>query len=130
MHVNTFHLGLEPHSCPICNAKFGHKHLLTRHSRIHSRIPETQPSPSVQPPSSTPAENIAAGITGFAYNLYTESTGRNLDCPIEGCFYKFQKSYDVYRHVVASHGDSLGGNRFEYVSDDEGDGFDEEISCM
>jgi uncharacterized Zn-finger protein len=36
-HIRRVHVGLKPHSCPVCNRKFSDSGNVTRHLRIHTR---------------------------------------------------------------------------------------------
>lgn len=108
VHIKTTHLKHKPFACDVCDSRFGHKHLLVRHKRIHDR--EQQESGEPEEPSN---EVNIRELTGLEYEE------RQIPCSVDGCLYRFTRVYDLERHLKKIHP--------EIVQEDDEDEVMEEV---
>ena len=76
-----------------CGQSFGFKKVLQRHQFTH-----TQPAP----PRVRKVVKEAGIINELAGTGY-EDTGRDIDCTVEGCEWRFTRDYDLKRHLASFH---------------------------
>ncbi|KAI5847547.1 hypothetical protein BZA05DRAFT_405174 [Tricharina praecox] len=102
IHTRTVHKGLKPFPCtePGCDKRFGHKAVLARHITSRHSENTTQKSTRKSRKKKTRALNIAQLLTGWGY----EASGRDIECVVEGCEYRFCRMYDLKKHLCATSG--------------------------
>ncbi len=130
VHHSTAHLGLRPFACPVtdCGARYGHKHLLQRHTAARHAVELAHPRPL---PAHAPEPSTAELLSGMYQLTPAMLAKRPLQCPcdsvaveagsegesIEGeagkgaagaetprCRYRFGRLYDLQRHAKRLHG--------------------------
>ncbi|KAI9334919.1 hypothetical protein BDR26DRAFT_839637 [Obelidium mucronatum] len=111
-HIRTKHELLKPYKCNAdgCTSEFGHKHLLTRHMRLHITVPELAPTTTTtdnnkkrRKSSNAQHENFVDGseiatITGEPSWLLSDKD-KQISCPHPGCHARFSREYDLNRHL-------------------------------
>ena len=99
-HTRTVHQGLKPFPCthPGCEQRFGHKAVLDRHvTARHTPGQPGQRSKKKARKKRTKMMNLAQKLTGHGY----EDSGRDIECVVQGCAYRFYRMYDLRKHLGA-----------------------------
>ncbi|KAF8545181.1 hypothetical protein BDD12DRAFT_771398 [Trichophaea hybrida] len=102
VHTATVHQGLKPFLCtyPECGKRFGHKSVLARH--VEAR--HTPGSDSNKKKAKAPRKRrtrvlgLVQMLTGVGY----AESGRDIECVVEGCEYRFCRMYDLKKHLGAA----------------------------
>ncbi|KAI8914878.1 hypothetical protein DFJ77DRAFT_430953 [Powellomyces hirtus] len=107
-HQRATHEGRTAFACDHedCGQTFLYKHSLVNHNkRSHEqqRQSSTEAAPKKKRVDAIPPPNILEVITGF--NYAEEGTGRNLECPVNGCRFAYKRKYDLKRHLHSCHPD-------------------------
>jgi general transcription factor IIIA len=89
------HEKVKPFVCEFegCGLAFGFKKVLQRHYLTH-----THPAP----PRVRKVVKDVGLINELAGTGY-EDTGRDIDCIVEGCEWRFTREYDLKRHLASFH---------------------------
>ena len=132
-HTHVTHLGKRDFIChrPDCDRAFGYKHLLQRHlAKAHPSTLSGSDNSSSEGDDITPKADFDIDtITGESYAKRAEEmvkSAKSLRCPYphlqflmvdinlparvdsrRNCDYVFSRSYDLRRHLIASHGVNL-----------------------
>jgi general transcription factor IIIA len=94
--VRTTHEHVKPFVCSFeeCGMAFGFKKVLQRHELTH-----TQPIPRGRK-KVVKELGFIDEIAGTGY----EESGRDIECTITGCGWRFTREYDLQRHLSSVHG--------------------------
>ncbi|KAH0608137.1 uncharacterized protein H6S33_002189 [Morchella sextelata] len=133
VHVRRVHEDLRPFACVDCPKTYGYKSQLQIHIENHHsgrRKPCRKPRGR-----STKKPNLIQQLTGMGY----EESGRNIECVVDNCDYRFVRIYDLKVHLrsLKHHGfdegqveeliiDAEGGRREENGEYNENDDEDED----
>jgi len=101
VHTATVHEGLKPFLCirPECEKRFGHKSVMARHV-VACHTPSNDPNKKkTKAPrrKRTKVMGLVQMLTGVGY----EESGRDIECIVEGCEYRFYRMYDLKKHLGA-----------------------------
>ena len=83
-HQKVKHLGIKDYECVQCSKKFGYKSVLLKHQKICGTVVE---KPTL----------ISTLINGY------NPKPRNHECYFTNCDAKFERAYDLDRHIKAMH---------------------------
>jgi hypothetical protein len=93
VHINSFHLNVRPFECSICSDSFAYKHILDRHISTHlNHDPKKRKD-------TRPIADIFQSLTGFEH----PRTIGKIACQFEKCEFRFNRIYDLQRHMKAVH---------------------------
>jgi len=93
VHVATVHKKRKPWQCGVCEAAFGHKHLLVRHRRLHEKSLEANEIDAHEQ-EADPVDELTGG---------GNREERPFECTIKECRRRFLREYDLDRHTEACH---------------------------
>lgn len=108
-HVKTVHEGERRFSCETCGEKFGHKAVLQRHIRAAHGTGAKKKQEGGK--KITKEMGLLEKLTGVGY----QETGRNIECMVVGCEYRFARERDMRRHAKSEHGIEV---EVEWAEDD------------
>ena len=100
IHVQSVHANHRPFVCeyPNCQANFAFKHVLERHKKCHDgKVKKKHKEPVVL--------DTLTLLTGYEHPKV--SMNRPIACTIKGCDYRFNRDYDLKRHVESFHDSTL-----------------------
>ena len=95
--MRTVHEHEKPFVCAFegCGQAFGFKKVLQRHELVH-----TQPALPKERKKRVKVIDLVDEIVGTGY----EESGRDINCTMEGCQWRFTRDHDLKRHLVSMHG--------------------------
>ncbi|KAJ3327714.1 hypothetical protein HDU76_011259 [Blyttiomyces sp. JEL0837] len=102
VHVKAVHEQIKPYTCDFdgCGAEYAHKHLLSRHKRLHDPLYKAEPKKKRK--DALPEPSILDQLTGHDT---VELTGRTITCWVDGCDRRFRRDDHLTRHLETVHED-------------------------
>ena len=119
-HVRTVHENVKAFKCEWegCGRSFGFKKVLQRHELTH-----TMPAPIRTRKKLVKDVDLIDEIAGTGY----EGSGREIECFIEGCEWRFAREFDLKRHLMSVHQQDSPQIENEDMEDDMEAGMDDDV---
>jgi len=118
-HVRTVHEQVKPFVCGVegCGRAFGFKKVLVRHEMTHTN----PPLPRERKKNTVGDTDIIDELVGMEYGGDT----RDIECPVDGCEFRFSRDYDLKRHLASNHKQNGTELDVDRDSDSGVDGFED-----